>query len=474
MLIQSKAFEDIFDRGINYFRAGFYSSALNEFNHLKRLCPDYPNIDHTIEATIKKNEEVNGRVEAFIEENFDENILQLSEELSLDESTNLAPEVRKLLSRGKYEDALQKLRKAENIVPDSKPLLLLIANTLRKLGRLKEAEKTLLRAANIYPEDASILNNLGNVYLGLCMYQEAEENIRAAMRLSPNNPQLFNNLGSLRMQTNNLDDAERLFRKALKLDPNKTVLAKNLQNLQVRMQALDEEIEKLRTDFAIHPTYFDIGLSLAKNLFYRGYHAEAKSVFKNLLKNKPELTSAWFYLAVIYETADDKENACQCYEQLVIISGKEDAHEYNNYKQLLSQGLIDEALEEIKKIAVLELDVASSRINLGIKYFEDCLWEDALRHFEEAAELRETYPDAFYWKALALLQLKKTSLAKKNLLKALELNPNYADAHFQLGLILRARYPKKAKEHFKSALALKVRPSFARLAERYVNEENNG
>ena len=470
MLIQSKAFEDIFDRGINYFRAGFYSAALNEFTHLRRLCPDYPNIDHTIEATIKKNEEVNGRVEAFIEDNFDKNILQLSEELSLDESTHLGPEVRRLLVAGKYEEALRKLRDAETIVPDSKPLLLLMANTQRKLGKLNEAERILLRAANIYPDDANILNNLGNVYLGLCMYQAAEDNFRAAMRLSPNDPMLFNNLGSLRMQTHNLDDAERLFRKALKLDPHKTVWAKNLQNLQIRMQALDEEIETLRNNYSLHPKYLDVGLKLAKTLFYRGFHAEAKSVFKNILKQKPDLTTAWFFLAVIYETVDDKDNACLCYEKLVVLSGKESSNEYHNYKQLMSQGFSEEALEELKKVAVLELDVASSRINLGIKYFEDCQWEDALRHFEEASQLSDTYPDAFYWKSLALLQLKKNALAKKNLLKAIELNPNYADAHFQLGLILRGRSPKKAKEHFKIALSLKLRPSFARLAERYANE----
>jgi hypothetical protein len=58
MIIQTKAFEDLFDRGKNYFRAGFYSSALAEFNQLKKLCPDYPNIDHTIEATKRKTKKL--------------------------------------------------------------------------------------------------------------------------------------------------------------------------------------------------------------------------------------------------------------------------------------------------------------------------------------------------------------------------------------------------------------------------------
>ena len=78
--MKTKESEEIFDRGINYFRAGFYSSALNEFYQVKRIAPDYPNIDYIIEAAIKKNEEVAGQISNFIEENFDKEIQDLSEE----------------------------------------------------------------------------------------------------------------------------------------------------------------------------------------------------------------------------------------------------------------------------------------------------------------------------------------------------------------------------------------------------------
>ncbi len=470
MIIQRKAFEEIFDRGISYFRAGFYSPALSEFLHLKRLCPDYPNIDHTNEATRKKNAEINGQLENLIEENFDEETIELSEELTFEDSSNIGSKVRLLLSEGKYTQALDVLKKAEEVVPDSRPLLLMLGNTYRRLGYLEEAEKTLLHATRLFPNDADVLNNLGNVYLLLGMYNDAENYIRAALRLSPNDARFFNNLGSLRMKTHNLDDAERLFRKALRLDPNQRVLAKNLQNLQLRMESLDEEIDRLREDYFLHPTYLDIGLTLAKTLFFRGFHAESKNILLGLLKKNSGLVNVWFYLATIYDLVNDVENACSAYENLIVYSGREDSSEFSNYQRLLEQGFIEEALVEIKKIAILELDVASSRINLGIKYFEDCLWEEALGHFDEAIEINDSYPDAFYWKGLTLLQLKKNSLAKKNLLKALELNPKYADAHFQMGLVLRASAKNKSREHLKKALEFNLRPSFARIAERIIGE----
>lgn len=471
MIIRSKEAEEHFDRGINYFRAGFYSSALQEFHQVRKLEADYPNIDFVIEAAIKKNAEIAGNLTSFIEENFNPEIQDLSDELTVENSSHLGPEVQALLKRGSFSEALKKLKQAESVIPDSRPLLILLANTQRRLGLLSDAEKTLQHALHLYPDDSEILNNLGNVYLGLCLYQDAEEALQAAMKASPENARVLNNLGALRMQTNNLDEAEKLFRKASRLNPTWDTAKKNLLNLQRRIQALDSEIETLRQEFMSHPDYLDIGLTLGKTLFFRGYFSEAKSTLTRVLKKNPRLTAACFYLATIYEIGDDPERAIEYYREMVIRSGKDQTPEYLNFESLIKQEFYDEALAELKKVAILDLDLAASRINLGIRYFEECLWDDALRHFEEAVQINSSYPDAFYWVALALIQLNESSRAKDFLKKALDLNPEYADAHFQMGMLLRSKSKKKAHVHFEKALKLNLRQSFARIAQRILNEQ---
>ncbi|NCB39063.1 MAG: tetratricopeptide repeat protein [Erysipelotrichia bacterium] len=471
MIIKSKEAEELFDRGINYFRAGFYSSALYEFNKVKKLEPGYPNIDFVIEAALKKNSEVAGQLTSFIEENFDADLQQLSDELTVENSSDLGPEVQALLKRGCFNEALKKLRQVESVIPDSRPLLLLLGNTQRRLGMYADAEKTLQRAMHVYPEDSEILNNLGNVLLSMGLLKDAEETFRIALRISPDDPRILNNLGALKMQANDLDDAEHLFRKALKFRPSWATLKKNLFNLQRRIKALDEEIEKLRNEFFVHPSYLDIGLALGKSLFFRGYYSEARSVLRGVLKQNPGLLAAWFYLASSHEIAEDAEKALECYREMVVRSGKDTCSEFLNFEILMKQEFFDEALVELKKIAVLELDLASSRINLGVRYFEDCLWEDALRHFEVAVQINDTYPDAVYWVGMTLLQLKKLAKAKDCFARAVELNPDYADAHFQLGMLLRAKAKKKAIAHLEKALSLNLRPSFARIAEKILDEQ---
>ena len=348
---------------------------------------------------------------------------------------------------------------------------MLLGNTYRRLGMLDDAEQVLKRGRMIFPDDCEMLNNLGNIYMAKGVYSEAEEAYRTAMRTMHEDPRILNNLGVLRMQTNNLDDAESLFRKASKLKPQWRTPLKNLEHLAKRMEILEKNIDQIREEYRSHPNYLDIGLNLGKNLFFRGFYSEAKSVLRGILKKNPKLLAAWFYLGSIYEINKDLDEAMECYCEIVDKAKKENTPEFINYKNLLEQGFTEEALAELKKIAVVEIDIASSRINLGIKYFEDCLWTDALRHFEEAMRINNTYPDAYYWTALTLIQLKKTAKAKELLTKAIELNPNYADAYFQLGLLLRSKAKKKASEQFQKALSLNLRPSFAKIAEQFLNEQ---
>lgn len=471
MFIRSKEAEELFDRGINYFRAGFFAAAIQEFKSVKKAEPDYPNIDFFLEAAQKKNDEISGRLVNFIEENFDVEIQQLSEELTFDDSSHLGRQVEALLRKDRVREALKLLEKAETVVPDSKPLLLLLANVQRRLAMLEEAEKTLQRALLIFPGDVDILNNLGNVFLGRSFYADADDAFREALRNNPEDPRILNNIASLKMQTSRLDEAERYLKRALKIKPDWQKVRHNLENLQTRMEALDQEIETLRKEFVLHPTYLDIGLTLGRTLFFRGYFSEAKSTLRNVLKKNPNLIAAYFYLGMVHEMNEDLEAAIDYYREMVIRSGKDDRPEFLNFESLIKQEFLEEALVELKKIAVLDLNMAASRINLGIKYFEDCQWPGALRHFEEAVKLNDGYPDAFYWLALTHIQMNQTTEARQYLEKALELNPEYADAHFQLGMLLKSRAKKKARTHFEKALSLNLRPSFANVADQILKQQ---
>lgn len=470
MIFGSKEAEKHFNRGINYFRSGFFSSAAREFRAVKKITPDYQNIDYILEACDKKNSELSGKLTNFISENFDEEIQSLSEELIVEGSSNLAAQVEVLIKKGQTTSALEKISNARNVLPDSKPLLLLAANVQRRLGMISDAKKTLEEAILHYSDDTSVLNCLANVYADIGLYTEAENMLQRALVKEPDNAAILNNIGSLKMNTNRLDEAGRFFRKSLKKSPGWSVPDNNLKILQTRIDILEQEIEQLREEFAKHPNYPDIGFHLGKSLFLRGFFSESGSVLRNVLKKKPSLLSALFYLGALSEINEDYQKAAGYYEKMVLKTQKDNTPEYSNFKSLLEQGFEEEAIEEIKKIAILELDPANARIRLGIKYFEDCLWQEALKNFSLAAEINDTYPDAYYWMGLTQVYLGQPDQAKKCFEKAIELNPDYSDAHYQIGLLMVTIAPEKAKLHFNKALSGKLKPAYQKIANDTLNK----
>lgn len=466
--MRAKEAEEHFDRAIHYFRGGFYPAALHEFRMVQQLDPDYPNIPFMLEAARKKADEVTGQLSMFIENSFDGEIQELSRQLVIDGSGALGRQLEDLLSRDKPEEALSRLDAAEAIVPESRPLLLLKASLQRRLGRLEEAEKTLRQAGTLFPKDPDIKNNLGNVFLARGLFRDAEEQLAEARRLAPDDMRILNNLGSLRMQMYRLDEAKACFDEILRRQPKMAVARSNLDSLRTRTAKLDLEIARLRREYAAHPGYPDIGLSLGKALLFRGAFNESGSLLEELISKNPGLSAAYFYLGSLREMQGNYDAAVSAYREMVLLKKQDVTPSFQAAENLFHQGYLEEALVELKKIAVIELDMAASRINLGIRYFEDALWADALRHFEEAASMNSRYPDAFYWMAMCSLQLGKRAMGERSLRKAIELNPRYADAQFQLGMLLRKKAPAKSRQHLMQALTIGLRPAFAGMAERIL------
>lgn len=467
--MSSREAEEHFDRGLHYFRGGFYPAALQEFRLVHGLDSHYPNIAFILEAAQKKAEEVAGKLEAFIEEEFDQQIVEMSRQLTYEGSRSFAHEVENLLKDGKPDAALEKLRQADAIIPESKPLLLLMASIQRRLGRFGEAEQTLLRARSLYPRDPEVLNNLGNIYLTRNLFSLAEAQLNEARAIAPENEQILNNLGALKMQSYHLDDARELFEKTMERNPRSRVARRNLENVMVRIATLDEEITRLRKEFYAHPSFLDIGLNLGKALLFRGFHHEARSLLAEVIEKNPKLIAAHFYMGTLHELEDSLDRAIYHFREMVVHKKQMDTAEFKAFESMQNEDYQEEALHELKKLAILELDMASSHINLGIRYFEDTLWDEALRHFEEAADLNANYPDAYYWKAMCRLQTGKKAVAEKDLLKAIEINPRYADAHFQLGMLIQNKSVKKAAQHLKQAMDLGIRPAFASIARKILS-----
>jgi len=98
--------------------------------------------------------------------------------------------------------------------------------------------------------------------------------------------------------------------------------------------------------------------------------------------------------------------------------------------------------------------------NLGLALFQKGEVDEAMAQFQKALEINPNYDDAHYNFGNILLQRGQLDEAMAQYEKALEINPNYADAHNNLGnILLQKGHLDEAIEQYQKAL--KINPNYA-------------
>jgi len=123
-------------------------------------------------------------------------------------------------------------------------------------------------------------------------------------------------------------------------------------------------------------------------------------------------------------------------------------------------GSPDEAIEAARRAAKLRPRWEFPRVLLGRLYFEDGQYGNAVASCRVAIDLGSKHPDIFLVRGQACTQLQQTEEAKRAFEILTALQPNSAEAHYQLGLILR-QLDEKERARAEFMKALRIDPNHA-------------
>ncbi|HEC17850.1 MAG TPA: type IV pilus biogenesis/stability protein PilW [Gammaproteobacteria bacterium] len=125
------------------------------------------------------------------------------------------------LQQGREEAALEKLKKAVDVMPDYAEAHSSIALAYERLGQRDKAGEHYRRAVELKPKDGAIQNNFAVFLCGQGEYQAAEEHFLKAInsRKYRTPAQAMENLGRCMMRAGDLKKAETYLRKALQINP---------------------------------------------------------------------------------------------------------------------------------------------------------------------------------------------------------------------------------------------------------------
>jgi tetratricopeptide (TPR) repeat protein len=302
------------------------------------------------------------------------------------------------LALGASVDAVNELKKAASLDPHHIPTQLRLAElmvTSNQRDVLEDARKRAQAVLETMPDNPDALTTRALANLRLGGGQGAEQDLEKALQIAPTYLRSSVLLTRLKLSEKDAAGAERVLREAVEKDPK-----------------------------AIDPV-------IALGELYRGLgrYPEAESQFQRALQLDPENGAAILELAAVQLAAGKKDLAEQTYKRASALPG---GNKTIHAQYLLSQGNTDAAIAELKDLTRKDAKEREARSLLVSVYVATKRLPEATKTLSDALAKNPKDVDALYGRARIRLIAGQYQEAQQDLLPVLNLEPQWAAAHYLL------------------------------------------
>ena len=246
------------------------------------------------------------------------------------------------MSRYKYKEAIDYLKKASELDPKNFQSPFLLADCYRNIGDNHNAEKSLETATKIKYDEFALMN-LAEVQVELGKFKEAEDNYNKILKKSPNFTEASVGLALIRIGQGKLEEAMSMVNEALsKGNVGEANYVKALILYANKMYS--DALEQVEAAVRNSPNNFKYLLARAQINTEIFDFSKAIDDANAVLKRNPDSLAARVVMAkaFILTSADDEAEA-----QLDIIAKKGESADYFRLKGMMAKRHGDE--EEAKK-----------------------------------------------------------------------------------------------------------------------------
>jgi predicted O-linked N-acetylglucosamine transferase (SPINDLY family) len=229
--------------------------------------------------------------------------------------------------QGKFNDAVNALQKAAELLPNDAEAHYNLGNILKDLKQLNEAAASYRRALKITPNIDGGHNNLGNVLRDLGQLKEAAASYRRALAINPKSAGIHNNLGNVLRELGKFDDALESCHRALAISPDFADAHYNLGNILNDLKRPDEAAASYRRALAIKPDLPEVHINLGNVLKSLGHFSDAEASYRRALEITPDSPEIVSNLGNVLQAVGQFDAASEKYNQaLEIRPGYVEAH----------------------------------------------------------------------------------------------------------------------------------------------------
>ena len=416
--------------------------AIHELRAAEKIRPSAPEVHDQLAQLLAKR----GQKELAQKEH-SESVALASRGDAHAEAGEFNAQANQLLAAGNARAAANAYREALRADPNNPQLHYNLSLALDKLGDQSAERHELEKAIQLNPDLAVAHNQLGILEMERGRMGEAEAAFKKAIASDPQYADAQNNLGVLYSREGKDSDAATFYRQAIASDPKYTKAYVNLGLLLAQHGQVAQGEQQLRTAIQINPSdpgsYTALGMMQGKT----GRAAEAVESFRQALSLEPNSADAHLNLGIALVDQYDRTNGFKEFSEAERLDPRSPAVHYNLGRFYFETAKYEDARKELEEALRLEPNHAAALYFLALAAKQDNDLDRSTQLFEKVIALQPGNPDAQFLLGQNLEHQGKTAEAVVHWKLALQADPNYSQALYNLARALRKSNDPEAQQY---------------------------
>ena len=309
------------------------------------------------------------------------------------------------------------------------------------------------KVLELKPDNVLAHSNIASLHIAAGRFDDARKHIEQARKLAPANPMTNYLLALLEFRKQNFPAAREAVLQVLKVAPNHlpSVLLAGAIEFALGSHAQAQAYLELvlnRVPNHLYARKLLIG-SLAKS----GQVPRALEILQPGLKQAPEDGALMILAGELYMQSNEFAKATRFFEQAAKLDPKSAGTRTKLGVSRLALGETDRALADLDSAVQLNSDQYQADVMLIMSHLQRRDYEQALKAAAGLEKKQPNNPLTFNLKAAIYLAKKDVAAARKQLERALELQPTYIAAAMNLAqLDLQDKNPQAGRRRFEAIL----------------------
>jgi tetratricopeptide (TPR) repeat protein len=256
------------------------------------------------------------------------------------------------------------------------------AEALYADGKLLPAIESYQQAMNASPQDSSLYVAIARVQIFAGQYEEAQKNAENALLLNPNNALAYGvHAWALDFQGGRNGEAQASIDEALRLDPNNALVHAYYVDVLISagFDSYAKAIDESRVALALNPDIVETHRARALILEATQNYPEALAEYQAAININPNIPILYIGEGLNYRILQVYDKAVEAFTKANALNPADPLPDLYISRTYATIGDYEKAIQYGETSVQDRPDDASLRGNLGVMYYRNFFWSDAIQ-----------------------------------------------------------------------------------------------